>query len=381
MLRILIVDDDTDVRHMLSLMLRRSGYEIDEAEDGAQALRKALKTSYDAAVVDYRMPPPDGLEVLTRLRDAQPRCVRILMSGALDLPMVMNAINRGEVSRVVQKPFSRQAILAAINEAIAARTRLEELCIGSLDNTRDVQRRQLEECLSGDTLSLALQPIVRSSDGVLRGYEALLRSRHLMLDTPHRVIAAAEANDMLDRVADHVVACARDWLAELPDNLELFINVHPAELSDMGRVRRRLEALEQWSGRIILEITERSDVLQMDGWRGTLDLISASGFRFAVDDLGSGYNSLAVLAELRPAFMKVDRSIVQQIEHEEHKQRLMELLSLFARATGTQLIVEGIETETEAAVVRRIGADLLQGYLFGRPAATAESKTQSLAPV
>ncbi len=118
----------------------------------------------------------------------------------------------------------------------------------------------------------------------------------------------------------------------------------------------------------MLEITERSDVLQMDGWQETLDFLTAAGFRFAVDDVGSGYNSLAVLAELRPAFMKVDRSIVQQIERDEHKQRLLELLAMFARATHIQLIVEGIETEMEATVVRRIGTDMLQGYLFGRPA-------------
>jgi EAL domain-containing protein (putative c-di-GMP-specific phosphodiesterase class I) len=86
-----------------------------------------------------------------------------------------------------------------------------------------------------------------------------------------------------------------------------------------------------------------------------------------VDDLGAGYNSLSVLAELQPAFMKIDMSIVRHIEHDERKQRLVELLSRFAGATQTKLIVEGIETEEEASVVRRIGADYLQGYLFGRP--------------
>jgi EAL domain-containing protein (putative c-di-GMP-specific phosphodiesterase class I)/CheY-like chemotaxis protein len=367
MLRILIVDDDSNVRRMLSLMLRRSGYEVEAAEDGAHALRMAVKTSYDAAIVDYRMPPPDGLELLTRLRDYQPRCVRILMSGALDLPMVMTAINRGEVSRVVQKPFSGHAILAAVTEAIAARTRLEESCIGAAVDAREEQRRQLEECLSGDALTLALQPIVRASDGSVRGYEALLRSSHPTLDNPQRVITAAEATDMLNRVADHVAAAAERWLTTLPDDVDLFINVHPAELSDREVVNHRLERLQRWSRRIVLEITERSDVLHLDGWRSTLDLITRSGFRFAVDDLGSGYNSLAVLAELRPAFMKVDRSIVCNVERDEHKQRLLELLSLFARATNTQLVVEGIETETESAVVRKVGVDLLQGYLFGWP--------------
>jgi EAL domain-containing protein (putative c-di-GMP-specific phosphodiesterase class I) len=368
--RILIVDDDASIRHMLRLVLQRSGFDTEEAEDGDEALRKATRSSYDAAVVDYQMPPPGGLELLTRLRDIQPRCVRVLMSGALDLPVVMNAINRGEISRVVQKPFSRQAIVDALTDAIAARTRLEEFCGGARIDTFEEHRRQLEECLSGDTLTLALQPIVAASDLSVQGYEGLLRSSHAALDTPMRVIAAAEAHNMLGRVADRVALCAARWLETLPEAVTLFINVHPLELSAVEQVRRRVAALARWSGRIVFEVTERSHVLQMDSWRSALEFLTGAGFRIAVDDLGAGYNSLSVLAELRPAFMKVDMSIVRNIELDERRQRLLELLSLFAKATGTQLIVEGIETEAEATVVKRIGADLLQGYLFGRPSST-----------
>lgn len=372
MTRILIVDDDPNVRHILHSVLERSGFEVDEAGDGAEALRKAIQSSYDGAVVDYQMPPPDGLELLSQLRDIQPRCVRILMSGALDLPVVMNAINRGEVSRVVQKPFSRQAILTALTESIAARARLEDLCVGARSDSLEEQRRQLEECLSGDYLSLALQPIVGAADHTVHGYEGLLRSTHATLDTPLRVIAAAEAHDLLGRVADRVACFAARWLEKLPADVNLFINVHPLELSDVEQVRRRVAGLARWADRVVLEVTERSHVLQMESWRSTLEFLTDSGFRIAVDDVGAGYNSLSVLAELRPAFMKVDMSIVRHIELDERRQRLLELLSLFARATRTQLIVEGIETEAECAVVKRIGADLLQGYLFGHPSSTPQ---------
>jgi EAL domain-containing protein (putative c-di-GMP-specific phosphodiesterase class I)/CheY-like chemotaxis protein len=354
---------------MLRFVLQRSGHEIDEAESGSEGLRKAVASTYDAAVVDYQMPPPDGLELLGRLRDLQPRCVRILTSGALDLPVVMNAINRGEVSRVVEKPFSRQAILEAIDEAVAARARLEELCIGARSDSIGVQRRQLEECLTGDMLTLALQPIVSAADRSVRGYEALLRSTHPVLDSPTRVIAAAEAHDMLDRIADRVTLCAARLLKTLPEDLDLFVNVHPGELVDAKAVRLRYEQLQPWARRVVLEITERSYVLENDSWRSAVDSLLQTGFRIAVDDLGSGYNSLSVLAGLRPQFMKVDRSIVEQIERDDRKQRLVELLVVFAKATGTQLIVEGIQTEEEAAVVTRMGADLLQGFLYGRPAA------------
>jgi EAL domain-containing protein (putative c-di-GMP-specific phosphodiesterase class I) len=365
--RILIVDDDSDVRRMLRLVLQRSGHDIDEAEDGSEGLRKAVAGTYDAAVVDYQMPPPDGLELLGQLRELQPRCVRILTSGALDLPVVMHAINRGEVSRVVEKPFSRQAILEAIDDAVAARARLEELCIGARSDMFGLQRRHLEECLNGEVLTLALQPIVAACDRRVRGYEALMRSSHPVLDSPTRVIAAAEAHNMLDRVADRVTQCAVGVLRALPEGLNLFVNVHPGELADAEAVRSRYEQLRPWARRVVLEITERSYVLENDTWRAALDSLIQSGFRIAVDDLGSGYNSLSVLAALRPQFMKVDRSIVEQIERDDRKQRLIELLVLFAKATGTQLVVEGIETEEEAGVVTRMGADLLQGFLYGRP--------------
>jgi len=368
--RILIVDDDSDVRRMLRFVLQRSGHETDEAEDGSEGLRKAVAGTYDAAVVDYQMPPPDGLELLGRLRDLQPRCVRILTSGALDLPVVMHAINRGEVSRVVAKPFSRQAILEAIDDAVAARARLEELCIGARSDIFSVQRRHLEECLTGDTLTLALQPILSAGDRRVYGYEALMRSSHPVLDSPTRVLAAAEAHDMLGRVADRVTACAARVLKTLPADVNLFVNVHPGELADPEAVCRRYEQLELWARSVVLEITERGYVLENNTWRGALDSLIAGGFRIAVDDLGSGYNSLSVLAALRPQFMKVDRSIVEQIECDDRKQRLIELLVLFAKATGTQLVVEGIETEEEAAVVMRMGADLLQGFLYGRPTPT-----------
>jgi EAL domain-containing protein (putative c-di-GMP-specific phosphodiesterase class I) len=313
------------------------------------------------------MAPSDGLEFLSQLRDIQPRCLRLLMSGVLDLPVVMHAINHGDVSRVVQKPFRLDAIVGALEELIAARSRREDLGRSAGDRTLQNQRRQLDECLSGNLLTLALQPIVASGDGALRGYEGLLRSSHPELNSAARVIAAAEANDAIDRLADRVARCALQRLAALPAHLTLFLNMHPAELRDEASVRRRFEALLPHAHRIVLEITERSHILRMTGWQSTIDFLTRSGFRIAVDDVGAGYNSLSVLAELRPAFIKVDMSITRNIDREERRQRVFELLSRFARATQTQLIAEGIETQAEAASVMALGADLLQGFLYGRP--------------
>jgi len=368
MTRVLVVDDDLKVRTALRATLERSGYDVDEADSGSEAIRKSGDDSYDAAVVDYQLPPPDGLEVLAQLREAQPRCVRVLMSGALDLPVLMSAVNRGEVSRVLAKPFGRRSVITALEEALAQRNRFEELCLGDRSGLFEGQRRGLEECLSGGLIKLALQPIVGAGRGTVVGYEGLLRSAHASLDTPLRVLHAAETHDSLGRLADVVCARAAEWLRVLPEHLMLFLNVHPSELADSDAVRRRFSALQPAAHRLVIEITERSSMLQLDDWRTTLDYLVSAGFRIAVDDLGSGYNSLSMLAELKPAFIKVDMSIVRNVDREERKQRLLDLLARFSKATDSQLIAEGIETPLEAETVKRIGVDLLQGYFFGRPA-------------
>ncbi len=367
MTRILVVDDDAGLRDVLRSILLRIGHDVETAADGVEALAKAGAGDYDAAVVDYQIPPPNGLDVLNRLREVQPKCVRLLMSGTLDLPVVVDAVNRGEIARVIRKPFDKQTITDALGGALTGRAKLRDAYIGSLREGFDQQRRQLEECLSSDALTLALQPIVSAGDRAVVGYEALLRSSHLAFDSPLAVVSAAESHGMLGRLADRVAECVAHMLTVMPAEVTLFINAHPAELNDMEDVSRRLRLLGPWARRIVIEITERADVLQIMNWRRAVEFLTDAGFRIAVDDLGAGYNSLSVLAELHAAFVKVDMTIARNIDSDSRKQRLVELLAHVAKATQAKLIVEGIETHAEAAVVTRLGADFLQGYLFGRP--------------
>ena len=367
-MRVLVVEDDVNLRSVLRAAMERRGCEVEDAADGTEALKRVNAQAFDAAIVDYQLPPPDGLEILRELRAAQPRCVRMLMSGGLDLPVVMGAVNRGEVTRLVAKPFHLEALFGALDEALAERARLEEIYGRAHQDVLDQQRRELERCFNECLLQLAVQPLIEAQTGALHGYEALLRSRHPTLDSPARVIAAAETHRLLGPLADQVAAAAAAWLRRLPPHLTLFINAHPNELADLEAVQRRFAPLLATARRLVIEITERSNVLEQTDWRRAIVWLTQAGFRIAIDDLGSGYNSLSVLAELQPAFLKVDMSIVRNIDREERKQRLVELLTRFAQATDSRVVLEGIETQAEAATARRLGVDLLQGYLFGRPA-------------
>lgn len=364
---VLVVDDAPDIRAVVQRTLERRGDKVIATDNGADALELAKSTPFDIAIVDYNIPPPDGLEVLSRLRKLQPNSIRILISGALDVSVTLAAINRGEVSRVLRKPFDGGALITTVEDALAMRERVGEQYVSSQSKDHVDEAGHLRECFEGDVLQLAVQPIVRSSDRTVAAHEALLRSTHPILTGPLPVVRAAERQALVAPLGALVARRAAQWLTRLPEETKLFINLHPGELADPEGLVDRLEPLKHCAQRVVLEITERSKVLDVNAWETSTRLLGELGFALAVDDLGAGYSSLSVLAELKPKFMKIDMSIIRNVGEDRHKQKLVALLCRFAKATGAETIAEGIETEDEAVTVVAAGATMLQGYLFGRP--------------
>jgi EAL domain-containing protein (putative c-di-GMP-specific phosphodiesterase class I) len=118
--------------------------------------------------------------------------------------------------------------------------------------------------------------------------------------------------------------------------------------------------------RLVLEVTEHTAIADYPAFRAA---IAALGLKvdLAVDDAGAGFSSLRHVLELHPAFVKLDRSLVAGIESDEARHAMVVGLNHFARATGCRLIAEGIETDSEFAVLRALDIPLGQGYLLGRP--------------
>ena len=365
-LKVLAIDDEPEVLAVMRRALTRAGHEVTSAPTAGEALDIARRRYFDLAVVDYHMPMMNGLEFLERLKSIQPGCPGILASGHLDVSVMIAAVNRGEISRVLEKPFNARDLVSAAEEVIDARRRLARL--PDLDERAREEREALAEVLEGSFVRLALQPIVEASSGHPVAYEALLRSSHHLLRGPLEVLAAADTHGKLDAVASLVVARAAEWLERMPEPYKLFLNLHPRELADPISLSARLDPLRPWARRLVFEITERSRVLDFEAWATSTAILRDMGAELAVDDLGAGYSSLSVLAELKPDFIKVDMSIVRNIHADMHKRRLVGLLGEFSRATGSILVAEGVETEPEAEALRETGAHLLQGYYFGRPA-------------
>lgn len=368
MARVLVVDDEVRIQTAVERQLRRAGHTVDTAGCAEQACRLAMERAYDVVIADYNLGADDGVSVLQRLRELQPGCLRILMSGQLDMPTIIHAINHGEVTRVLRKPLSGPGLNQAVDDVLSAREAMRKLIHLQEATVSRRQRLHLEECLGNGDIQLAAQPIVAAQTGMPVAYEALLRSRHPVLDGPLPVLVAAERHQMLADVSRAVINRACRWLDRLSPDVRLFMNVHPDELADSMAFLDRLGPLRHQAHRVVLEITERNRLRGIANWESTVQSLTDAGFALAVDDLGAGYSSLAVLAELQPAYVKVDMSIVRNVDTDARKRRLVDLLVRFADATDATLVAEGVETEGEAEALRACGAHLLQGYLFGRPA-------------
>ena len=367
MARILVVDDESLVRRAITRILGTEGHQVITAGDANEGLRYAADTPFDLALVDYDMPGRDGLWTLSNLREIQPGCIRVLVTGRTDFPIVVEAINRGEVLRVLQKPFEPSRLRDVVREAFGAVQRMEAIRVAQQRAVEASERAVLEECLRSDHFQLALQPIVHAQGGGIFGYECLLRSTHPVLDGPVAILRMAERSEMLNELGTLVSRRAADHFTGIRPDAVLFVNLHPDQLGDAEHLINSLSPLIPYANRCALEITERSRLRSIDDWERAVDRLQSAGFTIAVDDLGAGYNALSMLADLQPRYIKIDMSIVRGVDTEPRKQRLVDLLAKFSEATGASMVAEGVETEEEAVVLRKCGAHLLQGYLFGRP--------------
>lgn len=168
--------------------------------------------------------------------------------------------------------------------------------------------------------------------------------------------------------ADLELATAEAALIEssaLPADVAVHLNASPPLLHD----DRLARLLEQHSDReVVLEITEHDAVDDYDRLAWALQRLRERGAKIAVDDVGAGIASLRHVVRIGPDIIKLDVSLTQHLRHDPVRQALAKALVQFAHDTETTLVAEGIETEADLDMWRRLGADLGQGYLLGHPA-------------
>ena len=153
----------------------------------------------------------------------------------------------------------------------------------------------------------------------------------------------------------------------------LFLNVDPGDFADPTFTPEQLCAPDP--KRVVIEITERTAIKDYPKFRNRLQAFRDAGFRFAVDDAGSGYAGLGSIANLEPDFIKLDISLINGIDENFIKQNLVETMIRFANDQGAQVIAEGVERAEELAILKELGVHVVQGFFLhpaGVPGHTPE---------
>jgi EAL domain-containing protein (putative c-di-GMP-specific phosphodiesterase class I) len=120
---------------------------------------------------------------------------------------------------------------------------------------------------------------------------------------------------------------------------------------------------------VVLEITERASLDGVKGLSAKIALLRERGYRIAIDDLGAGYAGLASFSQLEPDFVKLDMSLIRGVDSSPRKRSVVQAMArLCAKELAIQVICEGVETSGERDVLALDSCDLMQGYLFARPA-------------
>ena len=233
--------------------------------------------------------------------------------------------------------------------------------------TDDVQQQRdvMRSMIAATAFTTHFQPISLIEGAGTVGYEAL--TRFLDGAAPQQRFAQAAAIGLSAELEHATLNSAVILSRALPDDAWVSFNVSPGIVTD----RDLLADVARGADRpVVLEVTEQEAI---EDYEAVLDAVGGAGpdVRLAVDDAGAGHASLRHILRLQPTYVKLDMTLVRDIDRDPSREAMVAGLVHFGEATGSMLIAEGVERAEEADALRGLRVPLAQGYLFGRPAPIA----------
>ncbi|MCK5376875.1 MAG: GGDEF domain-containing protein [Acidobacteria bacterium] len=253
---------------------------------------------------------------------------------------------------------------------------------GLLEARQDFHRRgealdqarlgEVRRMLREGSVRTLFQPIIRLPGHEVVGFEALSRGpAGSYLESAENLFGFTERAGVLGEVELLCLERALVNAARLPAGSILFLNLSMLGLeyieSDGDGLIGRVEAAERSPRECVLEITERTYAESASRLRERVAELRKHGFRIAIDDMGTGYSALHVLADLQPDFIKLDKMLVRDLAAAPIKRNLVSAITGFARSSQSVVIAEGVETEEEVEALLELGIELQQGFYFGYP--------------
>jgi EAL domain-containing protein (putative c-di-GMP-specific phosphodiesterase class I)/ActR/RegA family two-component response regulator len=380
---VLVVDDHHPNLALLERILTSAGSRhIHLTTDPHSVVALYISLRPDLVMLDLHMPGMDGLAVMEAIRretdddDFVPIIVltadataeareRALAAGASDF--LTKPMDRTEVVLRARNLLHTRTLHAGLRvhnaqlrSEIAARDAADELARAGASE----KVRRLRRVLNGDTPRIVFQPIAQLDSRDLVGYEALARFDQEPHQPPNMWFAEATEVGLGIELEIAAVQLALHQMASVPEGVLLTLNVSPTT----AMTAQFTELLARYpQDRLVLEITEHAQVEDYDALLTALTRLRGAGVRLAVDDAGAGFASLHHILLLTPDVIKLDITLVRDINQDPIKRALASSLVTFARDIGSTIIAEGIETAAELAMLVDLGVPWGQGYHLGRP--------------
>lgn len=294
---------------------------------------------------------------------------------------------------VLSEAISERQLVSALKEGLSDRE-MRDIRITRSRNAEMMNAHSLldwvsqsdtswfERALRDDLFTSHFQPIVDYTRGEIHGHECLVR---LYIDRAYKggeIMQAAMSRGQI-HIFDSYTRQLSVRLAGLQHRpgTKVFINFMPSSIYDPAFcMKSTLEAMHSTGLRpedVVFEVVESEAVTDAKHLRKICEYYRTNGFNFALDDVGTGSNSLQMVCDLKPHYMKIDKSLISGLDQPMYRSMVEKMVSL-GREFDVQAIAEGIENEAAAETCSNLGIALMQGYYFGRPASNMVTTADSL---
>lgn len=376
--RLLVVDDEPDLGAFVCDAARGLDYAA-TAVECADEFKRRFDSSVDVVVLDLTLPGSDGIELIRYLAHRDSRAAVIFMSGCH--PRVMQSASslaeaHGlKVIGAVGKPVQLEAIESLLRIQVTAAPDPQPLKHDSLPAA------EFEAALADEQLVPHYQPKFDLQTRKLAGVEALARWQHPRLGilSPARFIPLAIETGTLGELTMTMlrqgVADLAQWDA-LGRRVEtLAVNFDARQLQDVDLPDRVLEIARQRGitpGRLIVEVTESAMIDAGPEADETLTRLRLRGAGLSIDDFGTGHATMRQLERFPFSELKIDRSFIGRIGRNEHTAAITQSMVELAHKLGMTVVAEGVETYQQLEMLRSMGCNKVQGFLFAHPLPAGE---------
>jgi diguanylate cyclase (GGDEF)-like protein len=235
---------------------------------------------------------------------------------------------------------------------------------------------RLEEAIRNNELSVHYQPQLHLETGRLVGLEALMRWQQAdgSFIPPSRFIALAEQSGLIIELGEwlfsHVCRQVSQWLQNGCNPRRVAINVSMLQFNHNDLIHQLSSQIKRYqlpAGIIEIEITESAAMQNPDHTISRIRELQSLGVLLSIDDFGTGFSSLSYLQKIRADRIKIDRSFIRDIDASDESGSISEMIINLGHKLGFSVLAEGVETREQAAILKALGCDEVQGFLFSHP--------------